>query len=132
MERRFFKYLLVKVLVIMVTFLKGVSNLMTRLLRLYRSLGLSLLVPSSMQKRTKTSRKVIVAMKIFFLHLRKSRKKRNTDRKYVKWLGVIFDDSLLRHALEVAVGQGKKGTWGVEWGGWITMGYVSGGVEEGL
>ena len=28
------------------------------------------------------------------LHLRKSRKKRNADRKYVKWLGVIFDDSL--------------------------------------
>ena len=28
------------------------------------------------------------------LHLRKSRKKKNTDRKYVKWLGVIFDDSL--------------------------------------
>ena len=28
------------------------------------------------------------------LHFRKSRKKQNTDRKYVKWLGVIFDDSL--------------------------------------
>ena len=28
------------------------------------------------------------------LHLRKSRKKRNADRKYVKWLGVIFEDSL--------------------------------------
>ena len=28
------------------------------------------------------------------LHLRKNRKKRNADRKYVKWLGVIFDDSL--------------------------------------
>ena len=28
------------------------------------------------------------------LHLRKTRKKRNVDRKHVKWLGVIFDDSL--------------------------------------
>ena len=28
------------------------------------------------------------------LHLRTSRNKRNADRKYVKWLGVIFDDSL--------------------------------------
>ena len=28
------------------------------------------------------------------LHLRKSRKKRKADRKYVKWLGVIFDGSL--------------------------------------
>ena len=28
------------------------------------------------------------------LHMRKSRKKRNEDRKYVKWLGVIFDDSV--------------------------------------
>ena len=30
------------------------------------------------------------------LHLRKSRKKKNVDRKYVncKWLGVVFDDSL--------------------------------------
>ena len=28
------------------------------------------------------------------LHLRKSRKKRNADRKYVRWLGVIFNDSL--------------------------------------
>ena len=28
------------------------------------------------------------------LHLRKNRKKRNADRKYVKWLGVIFHDSL--------------------------------------
>ena len=26
------------------------------------------------------------------LHLRRSRKKKNADRKYVKWLGVIFDD----------------------------------------
>ena len=30
----------------------------------------------------------------FVLHLRKCREKRNADRKYVKWLGVIFDDSL--------------------------------------
>ena len=28
------------------------------------------------------------------LHLRTSRKKKNADRKYVKWLGAIFDDSL--------------------------------------
>ena len=28
------------------------------------------------------------------LHIRKSRKKKNADRRYVKWLGVIFDDSL--------------------------------------
>ena len=28
------------------------------------------------------------------LHLRTSRKKKNADQKYVKWLGVIFDDSL--------------------------------------
>ena len=28
------------------------------------------------------------------LHLRKSRKKKSADRRYVKWLGVIFDDSL--------------------------------------
>ena len=28
------------------------------------------------------------------LHLRMSRKKKNVDRKYLKWLGVIFDDSL--------------------------------------
>ena len=28
------------------------------------------------------------------LHLRKSRKKKNADRKHVKWLGGIFDDSL--------------------------------------
>ena len=28
------------------------------------------------------------------MHLRKSRKKKNADRRYVKWLGVIFDDSL--------------------------------------
>ena len=28
------------------------------------------------------------------LHLRTSRKKKNADRKYVKWSGVIFDDSL--------------------------------------
>ena len=28
------------------------------------------------------------------LHLRKSRKKRNLGQKYVKWPGVIFDDSL--------------------------------------
>ena len=28
------------------------------------------------------------------LHLQESRKKRNADRKYVKWLGVIFDNSL--------------------------------------
>ena len=28
------------------------------------------------------------------LHIRKSRKKENADRKYVKWLGIIFDDSL--------------------------------------
>ena len=28
------------------------------------------------------------------LHLRTTRKRRNTERKYVKWLGVIFDDSL--------------------------------------
>ena len=28
------------------------------------------------------------------LHLRKSGKTKNVDRKYVKWLGVIFDDSL--------------------------------------
>ena len=25
------------------------------------------------------------------LHLRKSRKKKSADRRYVKWLGVIFD-----------------------------------------
>ena len=29
-----------------------------------------------------------------FLHLRKSRKKRSMNQKHVKWLGVIFDDSL--------------------------------------
>ena len=28
------------------------------------------------------------------LHLRNSKKKKNADRKYVKWLGVIFDDFL--------------------------------------
>ena len=28
------------------------------------------------------------------LHLGKSRKKKIADRKYVKWFGVIFDDSL--------------------------------------
>ena len=28
------------------------------------------------------------------LHLRKSRKRKNAERKYIKWLGVIFDDSL--------------------------------------
>ena len=28
------------------------------------------------------------------LHIRKSRRNRNADCKYVKWLGVIFDDSL--------------------------------------
>ena len=28
------------------------------------------------------------------LHIRKSRKKRNAERKWIKWLGVIFDDSL--------------------------------------
>ena len=28
------------------------------------------------------------------LHLRKTRKKRNADWKHIKWLGVIFDDSL--------------------------------------
>ena len=28
------------------------------------------------------------------LHLRTSKKKKNVDRRYVKWLGVIFDDSL--------------------------------------
>ena len=28
------------------------------------------------------------------LHLWKTRKKRNVDRKHVKWLGVIFDNSL--------------------------------------
>ena len=28
------------------------------------------------------------------LQLRKIRKKKNADQKYVKWLGVIFDDSL--------------------------------------
>ena len=28
------------------------------------------------------------------LHLRKSKKKNNADRRYVKWLGVIFGDSL--------------------------------------
>ena len=28
------------------------------------------------------------------LHLRQSRKRKNADWKYVKWLGVIFDDSL--------------------------------------
>ena len=28
------------------------------------------------------------------LHLRGSRKKKNANRRYIKWLGVIFDDSL--------------------------------------
>ena len=28
------------------------------------------------------------------LHIRKSRRKKNWDRKCIKWLGVIFDDSL--------------------------------------
>ena len=28
------------------------------------------------------------------LYLRKSRKKKNEDGRYVQWLGVIFDDSL--------------------------------------
>ena len=63
------------------------------------------------------------------LHLRKSRKKRNTNRKYVKWLGVIFDDSLdfdihwksqlakARKALGALSGVG-----GSQWGG----------VEKGL
>ena len=31
---------------------------------------------------------------ILVLHLRKSRKKKKVDRRFVKWLGVIFDESL--------------------------------------
>ena len=62
----------------------------------------------------------------------KSRKKRNVDHTYVKWLGVIFDYSRLRHALEITHREGKEGLAGPERSGVIPKGYVSGGLEEGL
>ena len=64
------------------------------------------------------------------LHLRKSRKKKNAERKYVKWLGFIFDDSLdfdirwkyrllvkARKALGALIGTGGA-KWGMCPGGW--------------
>ena len=63
------------------------------------------------------------------LHLRKNRKKRNVDRKHVKWLGVIFDDSLdfdihwksritkVRKALGALSGV-RGAQWGMCPGGW--------------
>ena len=37
---------------------------------------------------------MILAPHLIVLHPRAIRRKQNADRKYVKWLGVIFDDSL--------------------------------------
>ena len=63
------------------------------------------------------------------LHLRNNRRKRNADRKYIKWLGVIFDDSLefdlhwksriekARQALGALSGVGRS-QWGMCPGGW--------------
>ena len=63
------------------------------------------------------------------LHMRNSQEKRNADWKWVKWLGVIFDDSLefdmhwksrlskARKALGALSGVGGS-QWGMCPGGW--------------
>ena len=67
------------------------------------------------------------------LHLRTSRKKRNADRKCVKWPGVIFDDSLdFDMHWKSRLSQSTEGARGTEWCWGGAMGHVPGGMEKGL
>ena len=67
------------------------------------------------------------------LHLRKSRKKKKCGSEIRQVAGGhIRRFPWLRHALEVPIREGKKGTGSVKWGRGIAVGYVPGGVEESV
>ena len=67
------------------------------------------------------------------LHLRKSRKQKNADRKYVKWLGVIFDDSLdFDIHWKSRLAKARKALGALSGVGGLAMGDVPRGVEESV